>query len=133
MAQARTLSVICFKMVVNDRTPILVGWSIQRQQHGEQPYWMCAVIAAMVGQIGLPGGGISYGHHYSIRCIFDWLRCARFFPLNIDQGQSPKYTNTDYNGYSRMIPVARWVDSLLEPGKKIKANSFYCDATEISR
>ncbi|MCW0470286.1 hypothetical protein OH492_19390 [Vibrio chagasii] len=31
------------------------------------------------------------------------------FPLNIDQGQKPKYTNTDYNGYSRVIPVARWL------------------------
>ncbi|MEZ9059340.1 trimethylamine-N-oxide reductase TorA [Vibrio pelagius] len=111
------------KMLVNGRTQILVGWSIQRQQHGEQPYWMCAVIAAMVGQIGLPGGGISYGHHYSgIGVSSTGFSAPGSFPLNIDQGQKPKYTNTDYNGYSRVIPVARWVDSLLEPGKKIKAN-----------
>lgn len=111
------------KMLVNGRTQILVGWSIQRQEHGEQPYWMCAVIAAMVGQIGLPGGGISYGHHYSgIGVSSTGFAAPGSFPLNIDQGQSPKHTNTDYNGYSRVIPVARWVDSLLEPGKKIKAN-----------
>ncbi len=45
------------------------------------------------------------------------------FPAEHRPGQSPKYTDTDYNGYSRVaIPVTRWVDSLLEPGKKIKAN-----------
>ncbi len=26
---------------------------------------MAAVLASMLGQIGLPGGGISYAHHYS--------------------------------------------------------------------
>ena len=53
------------RMLVNGRTQLLFGWCIQRQEHGEQPYWMGAVLAAMIGQIGLPGGGISYGHHYS--------------------------------------------------------------------
>ena len=53
------------RLITNGRTQFLFGWSIQRQQHGEQPYWMGAVLASMIGQIGLPGGGISYGHHYS--------------------------------------------------------------------
>ena len=53
------------RVIAKERTQIMVGWSIQRQQHGEQPYWMAAVLATMLGQIGLPGGGISYAHHYS--------------------------------------------------------------------
>ena len=39
------------------RTLITVAWSLQRQHHGEQPYWMSAVLAAMLGQIGLRGAG----------------------------------------------------------------------------
>ena len=44
------------------RTLITVAWSLQRAQNGEQPYWMAATLAAMLGQIGLPGGGIGYGY-----------------------------------------------------------------------
>ena len=36
------------------RTLITVAWSLQRAQNGEQPYWMAATLAAMLGQIGLP-------------------------------------------------------------------------------
>lgn len=45
--------------MTQDRTQMLMGWCIQRQQHGEQPYWMAAVLATMIGQIGLPGGGLA--------------------------------------------------------------------------
>ena len=44
------------------RTLITVAWSLQRAQHGEQTYWMAATLAAMLGQIGLPGGGFGYGY-----------------------------------------------------------------------
>ena len=33
-------------------------WALTRQDHGEQPFWLGTVLAAMLGQIGLPGGGI---------------------------------------------------------------------------
>ena len=33
---------------------------LQRAEHGEQPVWMGVVLAAMLGQIGLPGGGFAY-------------------------------------------------------------------------
>ena len=36
-------------------------WSLQRAEHGEQPVWMGVVLAAMLGQIGLPGGGFGHG------------------------------------------------------------------------
>src|SRR4029079_8500431 len=40
------------------RTMIMVSWSVQRTDHGEQPCWLAIVLAAMLGQIGLPGGGV---------------------------------------------------------------------------
>ncbi|EHZ2537380.1 TPA: trimethylamine-N-oxide reductase TorA [Vibrio parahaemolyticus] len=110
-------------MLVSGRTQILMGWCIQRQEHGEQPYWAAAVVAAMVGQIGLPGGGISYGHHYSsIGVPSTGFAGPGGFPRNLDQGMKPKWDNNDFNGYSRTIPVARWIDCLLEPGKEINYN-----------
>ncbi|WP_139684535.1 trimethylamine-N-oxide reductase TorA [Vibrio tasmaniensis] len=111
------------RMLVNGRTQILMGWCIQRQEHGEQPYWAAAVVAAMVGQIGLPGGGISYGHHYSgIGVPSTGFAAPGGFPRNVDTGQKPKWDNNDFNGYSKTIPVARWVDCILEPGKEIRYN-----------
>lgn len=105
------------------RSQIIVGWAIQRQQHGEQPYWMISVIAAMLGQIGLPGGGISFSHHYSsVGVSSSGAAMPGAFPLNLDTGRESKHTNDDYNGYSSVIPVARVVDALLEPGKKINFN-----------
>ena len=42
------------------RALIVVSHSLQRAEHGEQPVWMGAVLAAVLGQIGLPGGGFAY-------------------------------------------------------------------------
>src|SRR5262249_59568421 len=44
------------------RSMITCAWSLQRAQHGEQPYWAAIVLAAMLGGIGLPGGGFGFGH-----------------------------------------------------------------------
>ena len=44
------------------RTVIGVSWSLQRAEHGEQPYWMATALAAMLGYTGLPGGGVAYGY-----------------------------------------------------------------------
>ena len=47
------------------RTMLAGGWSIQRQYQGEQRYWMLVTLAAMLGQIGTPGGGFGFSYHYS--------------------------------------------------------------------
>lgn len=44
------------------RTLFTMTWALQRAHHGEQPYWMMIALAAMLGQIGLPGGGFAFGH-----------------------------------------------------------------------
>ena len=111
------------RLMAGNRTQIMVGWAIQRQQHGEQPYWMAAIIAAMLGQIGMPGGGISYSHHYSsVGVSSSGASMPGAFPLNLDTGRLPKYDTNDFQGYSSVIPVARAVDALLEPGKEINFN-----------
>ncbi len=111
------------RLMAKHRTQLIFGWAVQRQQHGEQPYWMGAVLAAMLGQIGLPGGGISYAHHYSsVGVSSSGAAMPGAFPLNVDAGRTPKHDNTDFKGYSSVIPIARAIDALLEPGKEINFN-----------
>jgi biotin/methionine sulfoxide reductase len=49
------------RRMAKTRTLINMSWSVQRSDHGEQPVWMTVTLAAMLGQIGLPGGGFSFG------------------------------------------------------------------------
>jgi biotin/methionine sulfoxide reductase len=37
-------------------------WSLQRAEHGEQPWWALVALAAMLGGIGKPGQGIAFGY-----------------------------------------------------------------------
>ena len=48
--------------LVDTRSMIAVSWSLQRAEHGEQPFWAALGLAAVIGQIGLPGGGVGYGY-----------------------------------------------------------------------
>ncbi len=86
------------------RTLITVAWSLQRAQNGEQTYWMAATLAAMLGQIGLPGGGIGYGYG-AIGGVGVAVR--RIDGLTFPQGENP---------VQDFIPVARVADMLLNPG-----------------
>ena len=92
------------------RTLISVSWSLQRARHGEQPYWMACVLAAMLGQIGLPGGGIGFGYG----AIGNVGKPAKRLkgPL-LEQGQNP---------ISDFIPVSRIADMLLNPGGAYEFN-----------
>jgi biotin/methionine sulfoxide reductase len=47
--------------MATSRTMISVSLSIQRTDHGEQPYWMAIALAAALGGIGLPGQGVAFG------------------------------------------------------------------------
>ena len=92
------------------RTLITVSWSLQRAQNGEQPYWMAATLAAMLGQIGLPGGGIGYGYG-AIGGV--GVSVKRLQGLTFPQGD---------NAVSDSIPVARIADMLLNPGQPYDFN-----------
>jgi biotin/methionine sulfoxide reductase len=85
------------------RTMITVSWSLQRAEHGEQPVWLGLVLAAMLGQIGLPGGGFGHGYGSS----GDVGNPRRLSAPRLPQGA---------NGIDSYIPVARIADMLLHPG-----------------
>ena len=92
------------------RALIVVAHALQRAEHGEQPVWMGAVLAAALGQIGLPGGG--YG--YAMGAIGYYGRQSTAVPLpNLVQGR---------NGVEDFIPVARISDMLLNPGASYRYN-----------
>src|SRR5271170_6053880 len=85
------------------RTMVTVSWSLQRAEHGEQPVWMGLVLAAMLGQIGVPGGGFGHGYGSS----GDVGKPSRLSAPRLSQGA---------NGINSYIPVARIADMLLHPG-----------------
>lgn len=98
------------RTMARTRTLITVSWSLQRGENGEQPYWMAAVLAAMLGQIGLPGAGVGYGYG-AIGGV--GVPIKRLGGLALPQGENPI---TDF------IPVARIADMLLNPGAPYEFN-----------
>jgi len=58
---AATLRSLARRMAAT-RTMVTATWSLQRADHGEQPYWALILLAAALGQIGLPGGGFGFGY-----------------------------------------------------------------------
>ena len=87
------------------RTMVSVSWSVQRTDHGEQPYWLAIALAAMLGQIGLPGGGFGFGYA-AVNGVGNQVRPFPW-PL-LPQGRNP---------VESLIPVARISDMLLHPGE----------------
>ncbi len=92
------------------RSMISVSWSLTRQHHGEQAFWAAITVAAMLGQIGLPGGGITFG--YSTTNGIGG-HDTRIPGASLPQGQ---------NALSAFIPVARISDMLLHPGESFEFN-----------
>ncbi|MBI0433792.1 molybdopterin guanine dinucleotide-containing S/N-oxide reductase [Roseomonas sp. KE0001] len=102
------------------RVLITMAHALQRAEHGEQPVWMGAVLAAMLGQIGLPGGGFNYAlgsiAHYGKRMVA--------VPVaGLPQGR---------NKVTEFIPVARISDMLLNPGAPFDYNGQRLTYPEIS-
>lgn len=92
------------------RSLITISHSLQRAEHGEQPVWMGLVLAAALGQIGLPGGGYAY----SLGAIGYYGRRVNAVPgPTLGQGK---------NGVTDFIPVARIADMLLQPGASYRYN-----------
>jgi len=97
------------RMAAN-RTMISVSWSLTRQHHGEHTYWAAITVAAMLGQIGLPGGGITFG--YSTTNGIGGHN-TKVPGASLPQGK---------NEVSDFIPVARISDMLLHPGDAFEFN-----------
>ncbi len=91
------------RMAAN-RTVLTASWSLQRADHGEQPFWLTITLAAMLGQIGLPGGGFGLGYG----------------SVNAEGSYASSYSGPvlpqGMNAVKTAIPVARISDMLLNPG-----------------
>ena len=85
------------------RTMLSVSWSLTRQDHCEHAYWAAITVAAMLGQIGLQGGGIGLGYG-AMNCVGD--QYAGIPGASLPQGTNP---------VEDFIPVARISDILLNP------------------
>jgi biotin/methionine sulfoxide reductase len=92
------------------RTMIGASWSLQRADHGEQVYWAVILLAAALGQIGLPGGGFGFGYGSSAGLAESPLA---FGPPAMEVLSNP---------LGRAIPVARIADCLLHPGERYDYN-----------
>ncbi|MCU7536556.1 molybdopterin guanine dinucleotide-containing S/N-oxide reductase [Prescottella equi] len=100
--QIRTLA----RRMAAGRTMLTVTWSLQRVRYGEQAPWMGVTLAAMLGQIGLPGGG--FGHGYG--SMNEPGLAPVPYPLpTLFQGSNP---------VPDFIPVAAIADLLLHPGEE---------------
>ena len=92
------------------RTLVTCSMSLQRAEHGEQPVWMGVVLAAVLGQIGLPGGGFAYALGATSNTGKP--------PLAVPLPTMP----TGRNSIPDFIPVARIADMLLNPGEEFDYN-----------
>ena len=92
------------------RALVTCSQSLQRAEHGEQPVWMGVVLAALLGQIGLPGGGFAY----ALGSTSNTGKPAVAVPVpTLPQGR---------NSITDFIPVARLADMLLRPGEPFDYN-----------
>ena len=92
------------------RTLVTCSQSLQRARHGEEPVWMGLVLAAILGQIGLPGGGFAY----ALGSTSNTGKPPLAVPLpTLPLGR---------NAISDFIPVARIADMLLQPGEPLDYN-----------
>ena len=121
-----------------NRTMIMAGWGIQRAHHGEQAHWMIVTLCAMLGQIGLAGGGFGFSYHYANggapTCaggVIGGMNAAsvgvvkdgKFLGLAQDQKQGGEATQAWLVNTAKVaFPLARIADVLLNPGKTIDAN-----------
>lgn len=91
------------RSLIGKRVMLSATWSLQRAEHGEQPYWAMVTLAAILGQIGQPGGGFAFGYGSS-----GGMGNPAYAP--------PLYAlPTGTNPAASQIPVSRVADALLNP------------------
>ena len=100
------------RQMAANRTMISVSWSLTRQDHGEQPFWAVIAVAAMLGQIGLPGGGFGFGYS-AVNHIGGQFTVPPAVPF--PQGENP---------VKSFIPVARITDLLTKPNEPFDFNGM---------
>lgn len=102
--------------VQEHRTMFMIGWGIQRIDFGEQSHWMLAALCSVLGQIGLPGGGLGTNYHYSSGG--SPLSEAPFMAQIPSSVKPVRPVTKPWKG-SKVLPVAAVSDALLHPGKTV--------------
>jgi len=106
---AETIRALARRMA-SRRTMISASWSLQRADHGEQPYWAVILLASCLGQIGLPGGGFGFGYGSATGIAEPPLA----FKAPVMEGLA--------NPLGRAIPAARIAECLARPGEPYDFN-----------
>ena len=102
------------RRMASRRTMLSLSWSLTRQDHGEQTWWAGLTLAAMLGQIGLPGGGVGFGYS-AINAIGN--HTGRLPWISLPLGHNP---------IDQPIPVSRLTDMLMNPGGTYDYNGRTC-------
>ncbi len=103
------------KIFHENTTMLMSGWGMQRQQYGEQKHWMLVTLAAMLGQIGTPGGGFGLSYHFAN----GGNPTRRAAVLGSMQGSVAGGVDA-----VEKIPVARIVEALENPGAEYQHNGM---------
>ena len=107
------------RRIATTRTLVCVAHALQRAEHGEQPVWAAAALAAALGQVGLPGGGFTY----ALGTLAHYGRQDVAVPIPT----LPQGTNT----VDAFIPCARIADMLLHPGEPFEFNGRHLTYPDI--
>ena len=91
-------------------TMLTATWSLQRAEHGEQPWWALVALAAMLGGIGRPGQGIGFGY-------------GSMNGMGTPRPEVPSVGGVPVrNPCGAWIPVARVTELLERPGEVLQYN-----------
>ena len=91
-------------------TMLTATWSIQRAEHGEQPWWALVALAAMLGGIGKPGQGVTFGY-------------GSMNGMGTPRRHLPSVSlPAPRNPAGLAIPVARITELLERPGEVLQYN-----------
>ncbi|NBT99101.1 MAG: hypothetical protein EBT59_08110 [Betaproteobacteria bacterium] len=109
------------KALTSQRSLINVAWSLQRASHGEQSFWAAIGLASVIGQIGLPGGGVALAYG----------------PSNVMGSTGPMLGGPTLpqgmNQVKDFIPVARIADALMQPKESYLYNGHHQDLNRLAR
>lgn len=100
------------------RTLIMMGWGPQRALFGEQAPSMAYALACVLGHIGKPGGGIGTHYHYCDGGVPVYRGVA--VPEISSAVTAQWFHQATQNRLPDKIPVAKFADCFLNPGKTIE-------------
>ncbi|WP_207537105.1 molybdopterin-dependent oxidoreductase [Sabulicella rubraurantiaca] len=100
-------------------TMLTAAWSLQRADHGEQPYWALVALACALGSIGKPGQGVGFGYGSS-----GGIGNPRRELPSVSMPAAP-------NPVRDFIPVGRITELLENPGGTMAYNGLNLALPEI--